>query len=399
VPVTIKTDEAGNFTMLRNNTPYYVKGVGGHVYMDIALASGANSVRLWGAENAKEVLDEAHKRGLTVMLGLWMPPERHGFDYSDKLACLDQLNQFKSIVKRYKDHPALLLWGVGNEVDLFYTDFAVWDAVQNIAAMIHAEDKNHPTCVVTAGIDAPEVSLIKEKCKDIDILGVNTYGDLPALAQKIRLYGWNKPYMVTEWGPNGHWEVAKTSWLAPIEQTSTEKAITYQKRYREHILADSAICLGSYVFLWGQKQETTPTWYGVFVDNKYGECVQVLQQEWSNKPLELAAPRIKQYTLNGMEAAASVKVSKRAQVLVQLDVEHSTKGGLQYKWELMPESEFTLSGGDAERKPDALPIHIVKTGDAFSFKAPMQNGAYRLFVYITDHQNQIAYGNFPFYVK
>jgi hypothetical protein len=100
-----------------------------------------------------------------------------------------------------------------------------------------------------------------------------------------------------------------------------------------------------------------------------------------------------------MEAAASVKVSKRAQVLVQLDVEHSTKGGLQYKWELMPESEFTLSGGDAERKPDALPIHIVKTGDAFSFKAPMQNGAYRLFVYITDHQNQIAYGNFPFYVK
>jgi hypothetical protein len=399
VPVAIKTDEAGNFTMFRNNTPYYVKGVGGHVYMDIAQASGANSVRLWGAENAKEVLDEAHKRGLTVMLGLWMPPERHGFDYSDKWACLDQLNQFRSIVKRYKDHPALLLWGVGNEVDLFYTDFAVWDAVQNIAAMIHAEDKNHPTCVVTAGIDAPEVSLIKEKCKDIDILGVNTYGDLPALAQKIRLYGWNKPYMVTEWGPNGHWEVAKTSWLAPIEQTSTEKAITYQTRYREHILADSAICLGSYVFLWGQKQETTPTWYGVFVDNKYGECVQVLQQEWSNKTPEMAAPKIKQYLLNGMAAAASVKLAKRSKVSVLLDLEHSAKESLQYKWELMPESEYTLSGGDAERKPDALPINVNKSGNFFTFKAPSQSGPYRLFVYITDSKNQIAYGNFPFYVK
>jgi hypothetical protein len=385
--------------MFRNNTPYYVKGVGGHVYMDIAQASGANSVRLWGAENAKEVLDEAHKRGLTVMLGLWMPPERHGFDYSDKWACLDQLNQFRSIVKRYKDHPALLLWGVGNEVDLFYTDFAVWDAVQNIAAMIHAEDKNHPTCVVTAGIDAPEVSLIKEKCKDIDILGVNTYGDLPALAQKIRLYGWNKPYMVTEWGPNGHWEVAKTSWLAPIEQTSTEKAITYQTRYREHILADSAICLGSYVFLWGQKQETTPTWYGVFVDNKYGECVQVLQQEWSNKTPEMAAPKIKQYLLNGMAAAASVKLAKRSKVSVLLDLEHSAKESLQYKWELMPESEYTLSGGDAERKPDALPINVNKSGNFFTFKAPSQSGSYRLFVYITDSKNQIAYGNFPFYVK
>ena len=399
VAVAIKTDEAGNFTMFRNNTPYYVKGVGGHVYMDIAQSSGANSVRLWGAENAKEVLDEAHQRGLTVMLGLWMPPERHGFDYSDKWACLDQLNQFRSIVKRYKDHPALLLWGVGNEVDLFYTDFAVWDAVQNIAAMIHAEDKNHPTCVVTAGIDAPEVSLIKEKCMDIDILGVNTYGDLPALAQKIRLYGWNKPYMVTEWGPNGHWEVAKTSWLAPIEQTSTEKAITYQTRYREHILADSAICLGSYVFLWGQKQETTPTWYGVFVDNKYGECVQVLQQEWSNKTPEMAAPKIKQYLLNGMAAAASVKLAKRSKVSVLLDLEHSAKESLQYKWELMPESEYTLSGGDAERKPDALPINVNKSGNFFTFKAPSQSGSYRLFVYITDSKNQIAYGNFPFYVK
>jgi hypothetical protein len=399
VAVAIKTDEAGNFTMFRNNTPYYVKGVGGHVYMDIAQASGANSIRLWGAENAKDVLDEAHKRGLTVMLGLWMPPERHGFDYSDKWACLDQLNQFRSIVKRYKDHPALLLWGVGNEVDLFYTDFAVWDAVQNIAAMIHAEDKNHPTCVVTAGIDAPEVSLIKEKCMDIDILGVNTYGDLPALAQKIRLYGWNKPYMVTEWGPNGHWEVAKTSWLAPIEQTSTEKAITYQTRYREHILADSAICLGSYVFLWGQKQETTPTWYGVFVDNKYGECVQVLQQEWSNKTPEMAAPKIKQYLLNGMAAAASVKLAKRSKVSVLLDLEHSAKESLQYKWELMPESEYTLSGGDAERKPDALPINVNKSGNFFTFKAPSQSGSYRLFVYITDSKNQIAYGNFPFYVK
>jgi hypothetical protein len=399
VAVAIKTDDAGNFTMFRNNTPYYVKGVGGHVYMDIAQASGANSVRLWGAENAKEVLDEAHKRGLTVMLGLWMPPERHGFDYSDKWACLDQLNQFRSIVKRYKDHPALLLWGVGNEVDLFYTDFAVWDAVQNIAAMIHAEDKNHPTCVVTAGIDAPEVSLIKEKCKDIDILGVNTYGDLPALAQKIRLYGWNKPYMVTEWGPNGHWEVAKTSWLAPIEQTSTEKAITYQTRYREHILADSANCLGSYVFLWGQKQETTPTWYGVFIDNKYGECVQVLQQEWSNKTPEMAAPKIKQYLLNGMAAAASVKLAKRSIVSVLLDLDHSTKESLQYKWELMPESEYTLSGGDAERKPDVLPINVNKSGNFFTFKAPSQSGSYRLFVFVMDNKNQIAYGNFPFYVK
>lgn len=397
--VSIKKNNNESFSLLRNNQPYYVIGVGGHVFMDVAKASGANSVRLWGADNAKEVLDEAHKLGLTVMLGLWMPPERHGFDYSDKWACEDQLNQFRTVVRKFKNHPALLLWGVGNEVDLFYTDFSVWNAVQNIAAMIHEEDKNHPTCVVTAGIDAPEVSLIKELCPDIDILGINTYGDLPELAQKIRLFGWEKPYLVTEWGPNGHWEVSKTSWGAPIEQTSTEKALTYQTRFRDNIFADSALCLGSYVFLWGQKQETTPTWYGVFVGNKFGECVQVLQKEWTGTIPELAAPHIKHYLLNELSPSASVKIEKRANVHVSLELLHDELSTLKYEWELLPESEFTLSGGDAERKPEALPVKVNKMGEKFVFKAPSQKGAYRLFVYITDRKNQIAYANFPFYVK
>jgi hypothetical protein len=113
----------------------------------------------------------------------------------------------------------------------------------------------------------------------------------------------------------------------------------------------------------------------------------------------MAAPKIKQYLLNGMAAAASLKLAKRSIVSVLLDLEHSTKESLQYKWELMPESEYTLSGGDAERKPDALPINVNKSGNFFTFKAPSQSGSYRLFVFVMDNKNQIAYGNFPFYVK
>ncbi len=134
IKVMVVPKGADAYELQRGNAPYYVKGAGGSVHMDKVVAAGGNSVRLWGAENAQEVLDEAQKKGLTVMLGLWMPPERHGFDYSDKWACEDQVAQFKSVVNKYKNHPALLLWGVGNEVDLAYTDFAVWHAVQNIAA-------------------------------------------------------------------------------------------------------------------------------------------------------------------------------------------------------------------------------------------------------------------------
>ncbi|MDZ4667993.1 MAG: glycoside hydrolase family 2 TIM barrel-domain containing protein [bacterium] len=400
IKVAVVQKGAGVFELQRGGMPYYVKGAGGSVHMDKVLECGGNSLRLWGAENAQEVLDEAQKNGLTVMLGLWMPPERHGFDYSDKWACEDQVAQFKSVVSKYKNHPALLMWGVGNEVDLEYTDFAVWNAVQNIAAMIHDEDKNHPTCVVTAGIDAPEVSLIKTYCKDIDILGVNTYGDLPSLPEKIRLFGWEKPYMVTEWGPNGHWEVAKTTWGAPIEQTSTEKAVTYRKRYRDFIKKDNNLCLGSYVFLWGQKQETTPTWYGVFIDNKQTEALNVLQEEWGGTKPTHWTPQILSFGLNQGAAITSVKVRKGANIQVDLAVKHEDPASLTYKWEILQESEFTKSGGDAEIRPEALAVMMkgnAQTG--YSFKAPFQRGAYRLFVYIYDKHNQVACANFPFYVN
>jgi hypothetical protein len=400
IKVEITKNANGNYQLLRGNNPFYVKGAGGDVFMDKTLSAGGNSVRLWGAENAQAVLDEAQKKGLTVMLGLWMPPERHGFDYSDKWACQDQVEQFKSIVNRFKNHPALLLWGVGNEVDLEYTDFSVWKAVQNIAAMIHEEDKNHPTCVVTAGIDAPEVSLIKEYCPDIDILGVNTYGDLPSLPEKIRLFGWTKPYLVTEWGPNGHWEVAKTKWGAAIEQTSTEKAITYRERYVNYIQNDSSLCLGSYAFLWGQKQETTPTWYGVFVDGKQTEAVNVLQEVWSGTAPKNWAPQIDSFLLNNTLPFKSVELKKGVKTNVKLHINHKDISSLGFNWELLPESEFTKSGGDVEKRPDAMPISM--KGDnivGYSFNAPYQKGAYRLFVYIIDKHEQVACANFPFWVK
>ena len=60
--------------------------------------------------------------------------------------------------------------------------------------------------------------------------------------------------MITEWGPNGHWESPTTTWNVPIEQTSTEKAASYGERY-DIIANDSINCLGSYVFLWGQKSK------------------------------------------------------------------------------------------------------------------------------------------------
>lgn len=115
---------------------------------------------------------------MTVMLGLWVQHERHGFDYDNESKVKAQLDYFTEVVKTYKDHPALLLWGVGNEVDLFYSNTKVWNAIEDIAAMIHQIDPNHPTSTVTAGLDPAEVRLIMANAPSIDIYGINTYGDI-----------------------------------------------------------------------------------------------------------------------------------------------------------------------------------------------------------------------------
>ena len=220
VKATLAQTDDG-YTILRNGEPYFIKGAGGRTRLALLAKSGANSLRTWGTDNAKAILDEAHKHGLTVMLGLRLGHERHGFDYSDKDAVAKQKAEVRKQVLKYKDHPALLAWGIGNEVDLFYTNKDVWFAVQDIAAMIKKLDPNHLITTVTAGIDKKKLELVLTRVPDIDYLSINIYGGLESLPQDLMDMGYDGPYVVTEWGPTGHWQVERTDWDVPIEQTST----------------------------------------------------------------------------------------------------------------------------------------------------------------------------------
>ena len=57
------------------------------------------------------------------------------------------------------------------------------------------------------------------------------------------------------------------AWGAPIEHNSSEKAASYLRNYQGSIEPLSGQVIGSFAFLWGQKQERTPTWYGMFLPN------------------------------------------------------------------------------------------------------------------------------------
>lgn len=393
----------GSWTLSKNGIPYYIKGAGGQSQLEVLSQIGGNTIRTWSLDNAQKYLDAAHKNGHMVMMGLWVQHERHGFDYNDSIAVAKQLQYFTRKVKELKNHPALLMWGIGNEVDLFYSNTKVWDAVQDIAKMIHEEDPNHPTSTVTAGLDSLEVDLIMRKCPDIDIYGINTYGDLKNALVNVSKYGWNGPIMITEWGPNGHWEVEKTSWGAPIEQSSSQKAESYSIRY-DHIANAKKQCLGSFVFLWGQKQETTATWYGVFSENgEATEVIDVLHKKWRNQAPTNSCPKIKSWELRDIDTDSVLKehylVSGKRYKAVAV-FEDKDKDKLKLNWAVRSESTSTKSGGDAESAISSIPGTVKrKKGDSVVFVAPKREGAYRLFVDATDGNNHVAYTNIPFYVK
>ena len=280
--VEIKKTDIG-FQLYRDEKPFYIKGAGIESHYDVLAKSGGNSIRTWGIDDWDKVFAMAEKYDLTVCAGIWLEQERQGFDYNNSEAVKAQLENIKKAILKYKDHPNLLIWGIGNELDLNYTNPKVWDAIEDVAKFIHKVDGNHPTMTVTAFIEKEEVKYINERCPHIDILGINAYAGLPVLAQFLNDFGWTKPYILGEWGTFGHWEVPTTSWDEPIEFTSKEKAMLYLNEYKEHLLPHSN-CIGGYVFFWGAKQERTPTWYGMFLQNgAKTQTIDAMHYLWKNE--------------------------------------------------------------------------------------------------------------------
>lgn len=402
--VLIENNE-GSYKLMVNNEPFYIKGAGLEFGAIDALADhNANSFRTWrtdnGEQTGKEVLDKALEKGLYVTMGIEVARERHGFDYNDEKAVQEQFDRIKEEVLELKDHPALLIWAIGNELNLRYTNPKVWDAVNDISNMIHEVDTNHLTTTTLAGIGQSEVTEIQNRANDLDLLSIQMYGDLPELPARIKKYGWTEPYIVSEWGATGHWEVQKTEWGAPIEENSTMKAAKYLERYQKAIAVDKTQCLGSYVFLWGQKQERTPTWYGIFSENgKETESVDVMHYIWNNKWPENRSPQVKSFHLNGKTAYQNIKLIANTSAEATIIINDPENDKITYTWEILPESTELKDGGDLEKKPESIDVKMIKNNNGkLKFETPSK-GAYRLFVYASDNSNNVATTNIPFLIE
>jgi len=396
MPVELAKTEQG-WQLLRGGEPYFIKGAGGSGSLEQLAAAGGNSVRTWSTDGAGEILDEAHALGLTVTVGIWLGHERHGFDYNDDNQVREQLERAREAVLRYRNHPALLLWGIGNEMEGFEDgdNPAVWKAVNDVAAMAKELDPHHPTMTVTTFVHGERVEYVHRQSPAIDIHGVNAYGGAQVVPEWLRERNATKPFILTEFGPVGPWETTETEWGAPYEPTSTEKAKFYKLSYEKGILSEPGFALGSYAFLWASKMEATETWFGMFLeDGAKTAAVDAMSELWSGKPPKNLAPVVEPLAVEG-----NTQVDPGAEVNIKSVVMDPEGADLRSRWVLRPESADYSTGGDFRPNlPDIDDVVIESSIDGARLRMPEEPGAYRAFFYAYDEAGSAATANVPLLV-
>ncbi len=371
----------------RGGKPYEVRGAGYQAGLDALVEAGGNAIRTWGTdEDTRALLDEAWSKGVSVTLGIWLEHVEDGFDYGDPAAVEQQLERARRQVERYKDHPALLMWGVGNEVELKGGDDPrIWRAIEDVARMIHEVDPNHPTMVVTAEIGETYHRRLKENCPSIDVWGINAYGSGPSIPARLTERGWTGPIALTEFGGFGDWERTKLPWGATIEDTSTEKAAMYRKSLQA--LRDDPRTVASFAFLWGRSERPTDTWYALLGPGpiRY-EATDVLADLWGAPPTN-RAPSIEGWSrdLDGAIFAPG------APIKTSLSVRDPEGDPIVFDWILHRDTISAAGAGPAV-------LCSSTSNPTFEAPAPTLPGPYRLLAVARDPTAGAAFATARFHV-
>jgi hypothetical protein len=393
--VELRKTDAG-WTLFRNGQPFFIKGAGGDADKQTLVDRGGNSFRTWGADDIDNQLAQANRLGLAVTVGIWLEhsPGQHHFDYNNPDQVAKQLERVRQTILKYRDNPAVLVWGLGNEMEGYKQgdDPAIWHAVQDAAAMVHKLDPNHPTMTVIAEIGGQRVQSINRYCPDIDIIGINSYAGAPSVAQRYRAMGGTKPYIITEFGPQGQWEVGKNAWGAPLDSTSTDKAKEYRQSYEKSILGEKdKLCLGSYAFLWGFKREATATWYGMFLpDGSRTEAVDTMSELWTGHAPAHRCPQIEPLVVDREQVAPQEIVHAK------LRVTDPDNYPMTVKWALERDPAAYNTGGEFQGEPEKYPDAIVRGDlDGADVRLPAGVGGYWLYAYVYDGHGGAAVADIP----
>jgi hypothetical protein len=392
--------EEGKAQLYRHGEPYFIKGASGHQHLDRVASYGGNSIRTWNLNDADSILDLAHELGLTVTLGLEIgrPSWGEDFNYWKFWEVTKKIEELRPLIERYKDHPALLMWGVGNELEQYKGGkrFLLFYTINRVAKMIKEIDPNHPTMAAfTAYVQKSRLVSMPY----IDVIGYNSFNAMDRMHDIIYgEKGLKQAYIFSEWGPTGHWEISQTEWGAPKELKNSKKRELMKQHY-ETIHNDTAFLLGSYAFYWGNKMEVTPTWFSLFAeDGSETESVHFLKSAWSGQMTNNSAPIIEDLFIETKKGLLNenVYLESHLEYAAIAHISDAENDPLRYRWEIRPEEYYFVKNKSLNYNMEHLIIK--EEGDKIQFMSPKEEGPYRVFVYAYDGQGNVASYNVPFYV-
>lgn len=240
--------------ILVNGSPYIIKGICYHpvpkgsdkrdfsaLTQDLALMAeaGINTIRVYAPIDDKAVLDEINAAGIKLVVGF-------GYNQDGNFDMLS--GTFIDYVNKYKNHPAILMWELGNEYNFhpqwFGGDIKNWYKAMNDAAeLIHKNDSKHPT--TTAHGELPD-DLALSLSPNIDVWGMNIYrwddpGNLFAQWEAKS----DKPMYLSETGGDSYMTITK----AGFEKGINEKAqATANSKILDKIFENQDVCSGVAMF-------------------------------------------------------------------------------------------------------------------------------------------------------
>lgn len=399
--------QGNNYILYRNGKSFLIKGAAGFGNIRQLKEAGGNTLRIWDTAHIDSILKLANQNGIAVIVGLPIPNnDNMNAFYNNDVKVKAQLDGYRKFIDRYKDNPAVLLWCLGNEVDFpFKPKYnAFYRAYNALVDMIHQEDPNHPVTTTMINFRPRYVFNISYRT-NIDVISFNIFGEIKNFEtnrQKVSWW-WKGPFIISEWGIDGPWQGhEQTAWAAYVEPTSTKKAEQYIDVYQKYMPVKDSGFFGSLVFLWGQKQETTPTWFSLFdeASNK-SETVNALQYLWTGKWPAQHAPAVNYMLLNEKGARDNIilkaDTTAQAKVFLTNTAQHSN---LRFEWVILPEDWFK-KGQFINNTTPMKPVKGLFTSvenDVAIFKTPEKEGPYRIFVKIKDDNGYFATANTPFYV-
>jgi len=229
---------------------------------------GANTIRIYRPPEDREAMDKAYDNGLYVIMDY---PVEHGSDVSNPQVRDNIKSGVRNMVKRWKDHPALLIWCIGNEinVNLGGATLSDWYSLAEECAQICHEEEGenfHPVTVANCELEkqvkgtffmGDESDLSDDNSmKHLDIWSVQTYrgksfANYPdtstTLFSSYTVLS-EKPLLFTEFGCDAYDviedEEAQESQAEYIESQWQEISVNLSENNPD------AVCIGGCVFEW-----------------------------------------------------------------------------------------------------------------------------------------------------